>query len=196
MSDKEDVKNALSRRTDLNIREVTSIKEVFAEGGGVYKHKYIVQWLEDDSLNSEGYFADEYEEAKELYYQIKYDLGDSQYKKFGINIMDIETGEIVFGDEFEYAQGGEIDEVISINIQGYPYYLKKMGDTTHFKMANSKDGIDMVIGSHIAQHKGEEYYSDVASWLKGGKSPNGKSYSSYYYAEGGGISGLDDLIRG
>jgi hypothetical protein len=71
-----------------------------------------------------------------------------------------------------------------------------MGDTTHFKMANSKDGIDMVIGSHIAQHKGEEYYSDVASWLKGGKSPNGKSYSSYYYAEGGGISGLDDLIRG
>jgi len=32
--------------------------------------------------------------------------------------------------------------------------------------------------------------------LKGGKSPNGKSYSSYYYAEGGGISGLDDLVRG
>ena len=95
-----------------------------------------------------------------------------------------------------FAEGGGVDEVISINIQGYPYYLKKMGDTTHFKMANSKDGIDMVIGSHIAQHKGEEYYSDVASWLKGGKSPNGKSYSSYYYAEGGGISGLDDLVRG
>ena len=37
MSDKEDVKNALKRRTDLNIREVTSIKEIFAGGGGVRK---------------------------------------------------------------------------------------------------------------------------------------------------------------
>jgi hypothetical protein len=95
-----------------------------------------------------------------------------------------------------YDNGGGVDEVITINIQGYPYYLKKMGDTTHFKLANSKEGIDYVIGSHIGQHKGEEYYSDVASWLKGGKSPNGKSYNSFYYAQGGGVSGLDDLIRG
>ena len=79
-----------------------------------------------------------------------------------------------------YDNGGGVDEVITINIQGYPYYLKKMGDTTHFKLANSKEGIDYVIGSHIGQHKGEEYYSDVASWLKGGKSPNGKSYNSFY----------------
>jgi hypothetical protein len=35
MSDKEDVKNALRRRSDLNISEVTSIKEVFAKGGGI-----------------------------------------------------------------------------------------------------------------------------------------------------------------
>jgi hypothetical protein len=35
MSDKEDVKNALRRRSDLNISEITSIKEVFAKGGGV-----------------------------------------------------------------------------------------------------------------------------------------------------------------
>jgi len=95
-----------------------------------------------------------------------------------------------------YDNGGGVDEVITINIQGYPYYLKKMGDTTHFKLANSKEGIDYVIGSHIGQHKGEEYYSDVASWLKGGKSPNGKSYNSFYYAQGGGVSGIDDLIRG
>ena len=95
-----------------------------------------------------------------------------------------------------YDNGGGVDEVITINIQGYPYYLKKMGDTTHFKLANSKEGIDYVIGSHIGQHKGEEYYSDVASWLKGGKSPNGKSYNSFYYAQGGSVSGLDDLIRG
>ena len=37
MSDKEDVKNALNRRTDLNIREITSIKEVFAKGGSNYQ---------------------------------------------------------------------------------------------------------------------------------------------------------------
>jgi hypothetical protein len=37
MSDKEDVKNALNRRTDLNIREITSIKEVFAKGGSTYQ---------------------------------------------------------------------------------------------------------------------------------------------------------------
>ena len=95
-----------------------------------------------------------------------------------------------------FEDGGDVDEVITINIQGYPYYLKKMGDTTHFKLANSKEGIDYVIGSHIGQHKGEEYYSDVASWLKGGKSPNGKSYNSFYYSNGGGVSGIDDLIRG
>jgi antirestriction protein len=99
-------------------------------------------------------------------------------------------------DELDKKMANGADEVITINIQGYPYYLKKMGDTTHFKLANSKEGIDYVIGSHIGQHKGEEYYSDVASWLKGGKSPNGKSYNSFYYAQGGGVSGLDDLIRG
>lgn len=85
----------------------------YSKGGGVEKHKYVVQWLEDDRLNTEYYYSDEYEEAKELYYQIKYDLGDSQYKKIGINIMDIERGEVVFGDEFEYANGGGIGDIES-----------------------------------------------------------------------------------
>jgi hypothetical protein len=249
--------------------EVKNYGKRYSNGGGVEKpkYKYYVEWLEDGMLQSEIYNEDEYEGAKELYYQIKYDLFDSQYKRPQIFISDYETGEVVFGDAFEYARGGgvesitpalnekvmkrsleiyhknggktigdfveannkaikefgynpqqyhkimseigseyedddyfakggEVDEVITINIEGYPYYLKKMGDTTHFKLANSKEGIDMVIGSHIGQHKGEEYYSDVASWLKGGKSPNGKSYNSYYYAKGGGVSGIDDLIRG
>lgn len=35
MSDENDVKNAMRRRTDLNIREITSIKQVYAGGGGV-----------------------------------------------------------------------------------------------------------------------------------------------------------------
>ena len=256
--------------TSLRMKVYNDMKNRrYAQGGGVEKpkYKYYVEWLEDGMLQSEIYNEDEYEGAKELYYQIKYDLFDSQYKRPQIFISDYETGEVVFGDAFEYARGGgvesitpalnekvmkrsleiyhknggktigdfveannkaikefgynpqqyhkimseigseyedddyfakggEVDEVITINIEGYPYYLKKMGDTTHFKLANSKEGIDMVIGSHIGQHKGEEYYSDVASWLKGGKSPNGKSYNSYYYAKGGGVSGIDDLIRG
>jgi hypothetical protein len=192
MSDKEDVKNALRRRTDLNIREVTSIKEVFADGGGV-DNPSRQQML--DYLNM---YFDYYSELRTIAIE-----EDNILTRRMLKSLDDEELEIAYEDaqyeikaDTQYADGGEVDEVISINIQGYPYYLKKMGDTTHFKMANSKDGIDMVIGSHIAQHKGEEYYSDVASWLKGGKSPNGKSYSSYYYAEGGGISGLDDLIRG
>jgi len=164
----------------------------FAEGGGV-DNPSRQQML--DYLNM---YFDYYSELRTIAIE-----EDNILTRRMLKSLDDEELEIAYEDaqyeikaDTQYADGGEVDEVISINIQGYPYYLKKMGDTTHFKMANSKDGIDMVIGSHIAQHKGEEYYSDVASWLKGGKSPNGKSYSSYYYAEGGGISGLDDLIRG
>jgi hypothetical protein len=52
-------------------------------------------------------------------------------------------------------------------------------------MANNKDGVDLVVPSHILQHKGESYYDDVRSWLRGGTSPDGKSYDSDYYAKGG-----------
>lgn len=84
-------------------------------------------------------------------------------------------------------KGGETDDVIMIEIGGdkkYPYYIKKI-DTTHIAMANNKDGVDLVVPSHILQHKGESYYDDVRSWLRGGTSPNGKSYDSDYYARGG-----------
>jgi len=81
----------------------------FKDGGGVEKPKYYVEWLEDGMLKSEIYNEDEYEGAKELYYQIKYDLFDSQYKRPQIFISDYETGEVVFGDEFEYAKGGGVD---------------------------------------------------------------------------------------
>jgi hypothetical protein len=44
MSDKEDVKQALRRMSDLNIREVTSIKEIesYAKGGAIRKPKFEV----------------------------------------------------------------------------------------------------------------------------------------------------------
>ena len=93
-----------------------------------------------------------------------------------------------------YAKGGTTDDVIMIEIGGdkkYPYYIKKI-DTTHMSMANNKDGVDLVVPSNILQHKGESYYDDVRSWLKGGTSPNGKSYDSDYYAKGGKIEYYDD----
>jgi len=95
--------------------------------------------------------------------------------------------EVYKKEKLEFEKGGQTDDVIMIKIGGdkkYPYYIKKI-DTTHMSMANSKDGVDLVTPSHILQHRGESYYDDVRSWLKGGTSPNGKSYDSDYYAKGG-----------
>tara|TARA_R110001592_G_scaffold26895_3_gene100227 strand:+ start:2628 stop:5447 length:2820 start_codon:yes stop_codon:yes gene_type:complete len=66
---------------------------------------------------------------------------------------------------------------IYVNYKGkpYPYYLKRI-DATHFAMANSKDGVDIVVPSHIGQHRGEYYFNDVKSWLKGGKDIEGNVY--------------------
>jgi hypothetical protein len=104
----------------------------------------------------------------------------------------------MFRDE-DYAKGGKTDEVIMIQIgetgkKKYPYYLKKI-DSTHFAMANNKEGVDIVIPSHILQYKGESYYNDVRSWLKGGASPDGKSYDRNYYAEGGELMDADTEVN-
>jgi hypothetical protein len=71
MSDKEDVKNALRRRTDLNIREVTSINEVFANGGGIYSSDDLYELLVFDVetsvfLGSERFRAKNIREAQEM----------------------------------------------------------------------------------------------------------------------------------
>ena len=95
------------------------------------------------------------------------------------------------GDSFEKG-GSTNDEVAEIYISGHPYYIKKMGDSTHFKLANSRDGVDVVIGSHIGQHRGEEYYDDIYDWLRGGKNPNGNQYKSKYYANGGSLPFMTD----
>ena len=93
-----------------------------------------------------------------------------------------------------YADGGGLNEDVSvIYVDNYPYYIKKM-DSTHFRMANSKDGVDIVIPSHILQHRGESYFEDVRSWLKGGANPNGKKYETNdSYSTGGGVSKFEKL---
>jgi hypothetical protein len=76
-----------------------------------------------------------------------------------------------------FEEGGNIqNDIAVIYIDEYPYYLKKLGDSTHFNMSNSKEGVDLVIPSHIGQHSGTPYYNDIRSWLKGGESPDGKRY--------------------
>lgn len=88
------------------------------------------------------------------------------------------------------AEGGEVegDEIIMIYVDNYPYYLQKMGDSTHFRMGNNREGTPNAMASHIGQYRGEEFYNDVASWLKGGASPSGKHYKfSKRFANGGAV---------
>jgi hypothetical protein len=85
MSDKEDVKNALRRRTDLNIREVTSINEVFANGGGVDELPSNLQKRVD---NLKGKVKISKEEAIEAY---KYHLDGAGASTIGYEFFDADT---------------------------------------------------------------------------------------------------------
>jgi len=86
------------------------------------------------------------------------------------------------------SQMNEIEntEIAKITIDGTPYFLKKAGDSTHFYMTNNLEGLSdaggMSVG-HIAQHNGEPYYPAVRDWLKGGESPDGKSFGSNKYQD-------------
>ena len=91
-----------------------------------------------------------------------------------------------------FEEGGNINtEIVTIYVNDYPYYLKKGGDTTHLYMSNSREGIDLVIPSHIGQYNGTPYYTDIRSWLKGGESPNGKKYTETF-KDGGKIESKPD----
>ena len=110
MSDKEDVKNALRRRTDLNIREVTSIKEVFAEGGSVDEDiQFAVVIKKDDkNYNKIGYskltefitdkqgneFDKLYFEGKKL--PTKYNAEDLNYSVRELDTFTSSTGDRKF----------------------------------------------------------------------------------------------------
>lgn len=57
------------------------------------------------------------------------------------------------------------------------WFLSKI-DATHLKMSNNVKRIDDEgMTYHINQLRNHEFYNDVKSWLKGGKSPNGKTYN-------------------
>ena len=126
------------------------------------------------------------EKLSETFYFMYFDLYDTTDKK---PMSYNQVSKIITESMKEkglYENGGGVEDVSVIYVDDYPYYIKKMGDSTHFRMANSKDGADIVIPSHIMQHRGESYYEDVRSWLKGGANPDGNKYmSNDSYADGG-----------
>ena len=71
------------------------------------------------------------------------------------------------------------DDTVVIKINGYPWYLRKAGDSTHFYMSNNPEALNTgaAWASHIGEHRFKSYYDDIRAWLKGGESPNGKEYT-------------------
>lgn len=69
-------------------------------------------------------------------------------------------------------------EPAEIFIDGYPYYLSKMGDTTHFEMVNTKEGVGIggICVHHVGEFRDHPMYDDLTKWLKGGEDMNGKQY--------------------
>jgi len=154
----------------------------FEEGGRVEKDKYIVEWLEDDMLQSEYYDSNELELAKELYYQIKETL--FYYQKQKIFISDRNTGDVIFGEQFEYAQGGGIgfkglSEKVAQRYEGKkvpPKYqgeygkryseseAKEVGDKVASKVYREQMGRKMAIGG-MTEH-GLEIGDEIMGYTK------------------------------
>jgi hypothetical protein len=132
-------------------------------------------------------------------------LGRRAYSSVGTMDKD-DRMMLMEGGEMEYKHGGKTqgnDDLITIGLIDYKgeygpdlYYVKKV-DSTHIKMSPVKRGEDKLDGdspSHIADHNDENYFDDVRSWLKGGKSPNGKTYKTEF-SKGGETQGYDDRDR-
>jgi hypothetical protein len=67
------------------------------------------------------------------------------------------------------------EDTLMIKIGGekgkfWPWYFKKMGDSTHFYMANNEKALSTgaAMAHHVGQHRGEHYYEPLRKWLKGG----------------------------
>jgi antirestriction protein len=159
MSDKEDVKNALRRRTDLNIREITSIKEVFAKGGNVNTGR---SWHQDRRMHNK---SESYEKPM-----------SSRKSKF--------------------AGGGKAKGVEWMKSDGQ--YEAELGDLYLIISPATERGLYQVrvkkgyrgetIGVSQNEISGLDKAKDLAYDIAG----------DYYkqFGDGGGISGLNDLIRG
>jgi hypothetical protein len=232
MSDKEDVKNALRRRTDLNIREITSIKEVFAKGGNVNtgrswhqdrrmhnksesyekpmssrKSKFAgggkakgVEWMKSDG-QYEAYLGELYliisPSTERGLYQVRvkkgyrgetigvsqneisgldkakdlaYDIAGDYYKQFGDGggVHTMPDGRVILNSS-HYEDGGRVKYYLN-GFEERPNYIFNNTNAKEVRREGSKEGGDLII-----------YFETT---------------DEDEYAQGGGVSGLDDLIRG
>jgi len=74
----------------------------------------------------------------------------------------------------------ENDTSMTINItdENGTWYLTKGDDSTHFEMVNNLKWVGKFgANKHINEFRTMPWYADVKSWLKGGQSPDGKTYN-------------------
>lgn len=66
---------------------------------------------------------------------------------------------------------------IKITANGMLWKVRKMGDSTHFKMLPAdSDNWSAAAVYHIGQVGGKPYASDIDAWLHGAGNPDGKKY--------------------
>lgn len=63
----------------------------------------------------------------------------------------------------------------------YPYWVKKMGDSTHLVIVNDPKHFEHGWPSHVAEFRSHAYYEDLRQWLHGQVSSewlNGRQYAN------------------
>jgi hypothetical protein len=90
----------------------------------------------------------------------------------------------LYGDDDVKEAKRNDDEVVQIELKDGIYYIKPVGDSTHFRMSISKNNIDVATPYHIGQHRNRPYYDDLLKFLKGGPSIDGKVYETEALKEG------------
>jgi hypothetical protein len=184
----------------LNIREVTSINEVFANGGGIYSSDDLYELLVFDVetsvfLGSERFRAKNIREAQEMgeEYEDKYKKKYRENLRFKVQLapsMFQEKGGLM-------ANGGGVDNEMIIagvvhkeepNVKYYELLRKgaKEIESSHPR------GTIWVLGNKAYVSSGYSLYSFNKSDIPKIQ----KAYQSGNYANGGGISGIEDIIRG
>ena len=124
-------------------------------------------------------------------YQLRLANGDEPFNPALPRMLKLAEGKFENGGDV-----GDDNEIAEIFVEGSPYYISKMGDSTHFRMSNTREGAQPHGGaamvSHVGQHNDRSYINDVKSWLKGGPSPEGKKYDSRKNYEQGGMPGDEE----
>ena len=171
----------LTGTTDEFIRNIRPVKESYyvvlqCDDGSAQDGNVIGKAFNSPESYDESGWRDEHDGWTIIY------LGNDKKKaeSFGIQINESTV----------------LEEPAEIYIDGYPYYLSKMGDTTHFEMVNDKNacGTGGICVHHVGEYRDHPMYDDLTKWLKGGDSMNGKKYGEIKEAMShGNPQSIDDI---